>query len=71
MDQGPPVNLLSPAQLRLVARMRTVRPAADVRWTGDERGWLVELVIPDGGGRVVYSARLHRTGEISDARNAL
>lgn len=71
MDQGPPVNLLSAAQLRLLARIRGLRPDAEIRWSGDELGWSVEVIDSDRGGRPIYTARLHRTGSITAARSTL
>ena len=62
---GPPVNLLSAGQLRLVARVKSVRPTAELRWVRDGSGWSLE-VFEQGRrqSRLLLSARLDRDGTI-------
>jgi hypothetical protein len=69
-EQGPPVNLLSGAQLRLVARIRTLRPSAELRWRGDGGGWSLEVVehARAGPDRTVFAARLDSDGTIETTR---
>jgi hypothetical protein len=72
-QQGPPVNLLSGTQLRLVARIRTLRPSAELRWRGDGGGWSLEVVehVRDGPDRTVLAARLDSDGTIETTRSWL
>ena len=66
MEQGPPVNLLSGTQLRLVARIRTLRPSAELRWQGDGAGWSLEVIehVRGAPDKTVLAARLDSDGTI-------
>jgi hypothetical protein len=73
MEQGPPVNLLSGTQLRFLARIRTLRPSAELRWRGDGTGWSLEVVEhskeePD---KSLLAARLDCEGRIKSTRSWL
>ena len=72
-EQGPPVNLLSGTQLRLVARIRTLRPSAELLWRGDADGWSLEVVEHgrDGPAKTVLAARLDSDGTIETTRSWL
>ena len=72
-EQGPPVNLLSGMQLRLVARIRTLRPSAQLLWRGDGGGWSLDAVepMPDGPAKTVLAARLDSDGTIETTRSWL
>ena len=72
-QQGPPVNLLSGMQLRLVARIRTLRPSAELLWRGDGGGWSLEVVehMRDGRDKTVLAARLDSDGTIETTRSWL
>ena len=71
MEQGPPVNLLSGTQLRLVARIRTLRPSAELQWHGDGAGWSLEVIEHVRGrpDKTVLSARLDSDGTIETTRS--
>ena len=70
MEQGPPVNLLSGTQLRLVARIRTLRPSAELHWHGDGAGRLLEVIEHVGGpDKTVLAARLDSDGTIETTRS--
>jgi hypothetical protein len=71
MEQGPPVNLLSGTQLRLVARIRTLRPSAELHWRGDGAGWSLEVVehVRGGPDKTVLAARLGSDGTIETTRS--
>jgi hypothetical protein len=73
MEQGPPVNLLSGKQLRFLARIRTLRPAAELHWRGDGAGWSLEVVEHAEGkpDKPLLAARLDCEGRIKNARSWL
>jgi hypothetical protein len=73
MDEGPPVNVLSGKQLRFVARIRTLRPTAELRWCAGREGWSLEVVEhssekPD---KALLRARLGSDGTIRTIRSWL
>ena len=74
MEQGPPVNLLSGTQLRLVASAsgRCAR-ARSCTWRGDGGGWSLEVVehVRDGPDKTVLAARLDSDGTIETTRSWL
>jgi hypothetical protein len=71
MEQGPPVNLLSAAQLRFLARVKSLRPAAALRWRGDAKGWSLDVVEErgDAPSRPLLAARLGRDGTVKTTRS--
>ena len=71
MEQGPPVNLLSGTQLRLVARIRTLRPSAELHRHGDGAGWSLEVIehVRGGPDKTVLAARLDSDGTIETTRS--
>jgi hypothetical protein len=73
MEQGPPVNLLSGTQLRFLARIKTLRPAAKMHWRGDGAGWSLDVVEPSKGApdKPLLAARLDRDGTIETTRSWL
>jgi hypothetical protein len=73
MDDGPPVNLLSAAQLRFLARVMCVRPNAVLHSRGDASGWslAVEESRRDEPGRPLLTARLGRDGTVRTKRDWL
>jgi hypothetical protein len=70
VEQGPPVNLLSGAQLRLLARIRTLRPTAELQWEGDGEGWSLKVVevAKEHAPRHLLEARLNSDGTIETTR---
>jgi hypothetical protein len=73
MQQGPPVNLLSAAQLRFLARVRGLRPNAVLRWRDDAGGWSLDVADPgpDTPSRPPFTARLERDGSVRTKRDWL
>jgi hypothetical protein len=73
MEQGPPVNVLSAKQLRFLARIRTLRPAAELRWRKGNGGWALDVVQHGNGdeGRSLLKARLGSDGTIRSMRSWL
>ena len=72
-DQGPPVNALSGKQLRFVARIRALRPAAELRWRSGRGGWSLEVVerIAGAPDKPLLKARLGSDGTIRTMRSWL
>jgi hypothetical protein len=72
-EHGPQVNALSGKQLRFVARIRTLRPAAELRWRGGSGGWSLEVIerITDRPAKVLLKARLGSDGTIRTMRSWL
>ena len=70
VEQGPPVNLLSAAQLRFLGRLKTLRPAAEMRWRGDSAGWSLDVVEQSKGApdKPVLAARLDPDGTVETTR---
>lgn len=64
------MNLLSGAQLRFLARIRALRPAAELQWSGDADGWSLDVVEQSRGApsRRVLAARLDRDGSVVTTR---
>ena len=73
MDQGPPVGLLSAKQLRFLARIRTLRPTAELRWRTGSAGWSLDVVEHgnDDACKSLLKARLGSDGTIRTARSWL
>jgi hypothetical protein len=71
MDDGPPVNLLSGKQLRFLARIRTLRPAAELRWHSGSAGWSLDVVEhgKDDVCKSLIKARLGSDGTIRMGRS--
>jgi hypothetical protein len=72
-EHGPRVNALSGRQLRVLARIRTLRPAAELRWRGARGGWSLEVVerITGGPEKTLLKARLGSDGTIRTMRSWL
>jgi hypothetical protein len=71
MEQGPPVNLLSAKQLRFLARIRTLRPTAELRWQEGKAAWSLDVVEhgKDDVGKSLLKARLGSDGTIRTMRS--
>jgi hypothetical protein len=71
MDEGPPVSLLSAKQLRFLARIRTLRPTAELRWRTESGGWSLDVVEQrnDKACRSLLKARLGSDGTIRTGRS--
>jgi hypothetical protein len=72
-ELGPPVNLLSAAQLRFLARIRGLRPGAELHWRGDARGWSLDVAQSrrDMPPKRLLTARLDRDGTVRTKWNWL
>jgi hypothetical protein len=71
MEQGPPVNLLSAGQLRFLARVRALRPTAELQWRGDASGWspAVEESHGEAPRRPLLTANLDRNEMVKATRS--
>ena len=71
MEQGPPVNLLSAGQLRFLARVRALRPNAELQWRGNASGWSLAVGESHGDAprRPVLTAHLDRNGTVKATRS--
>jgi hypothetical protein len=69
LDDGPTVNQLSAAQLRLLARVKSVRPRAQLHWLPDGAGWALEVheLARDHSSRCLLTARFRRDGTINSS----
>jgi hypothetical protein len=67
------VNLLSAGQLRFLARIRGVRPNAELHWRGDASGWLLAVGESHAGAppRPLLTAHLDRDGTVKTTRSWL
>ena len=72
-EAGPEVNLLSAKQLRFVARIRALRPAADFHWHEGRACWSLDVVEhgTDDRCRSLLKARLGADGTIRNVRSWL
>jgi hypothetical protein len=72
-EQSPPVNVLSAAQLRFLARIKGLRPEAELRWRGDASGWSLDVAQSrrDMPPKRLLSARLDRDGTVKTMRSWL
>lgn len=70
MYEGPPVNVLSGKQLRFLARIRTLRPTAELRWEAGSAGWSLDVVEhgKNDGCKSLLKARLGSDGTIRTVR---
>jgi hypothetical protein len=73
VEQGPRVNALSGRQLRFVARIKTLRPAAELRWRSGRGGWSLDVVerITGRPDKSLLKARLGSDGSIRTMRSWL
>jgi hypothetical protein len=65
------VNLLSAGQLRFLARVRALRPNAELEWRGDASGWSLAVGESHGDAprRPFLTARLDRNGTVKATRS--
>ena len=73
VEAGPQVNLLSAKQLRFVARIRALRPGAELRWEEGRGCWSLDVVElgNDDRCRSLLKARLGADGTIRNIRSWL
>jgi len=73
VEAGPQVNLLSAKQLRYVARIRALRPGAELRWQKGRACWSLDVVEQDKDDRCrsLLKARLGADGTIRNVRSWL
>jgi hypothetical protein len=73
VEQGPQVNALSGKQLRFVARIKTLRPSAELCWRCGRGGWSLEVVerITGKPDKSLLKARLGSDGTIRTVRSWL
>jgi hypothetical protein len=73
VEAGPQVNLLSAKQLRFVARLRALRPGAELRWQKGNACWSLDVVEQgnDDRCRTLLKARLDADGTVRSIRSWL
>jgi hypothetical protein len=73
VEDGPPVNLLSAAQLRFLGRIKGLRPNLVLAWEGDAQGWSLDVTEPrpDAPGAPLLTARFERDGTVRAKRSWL
>ena len=65
------MNLLSAGQLRFLARVRALRPNAELHWRGDASGWSLAVgeTHGDASRRPLLTAHLDHNGTVKATRS--